>query len=74
MLKKMEYLELWYCTNEGLKAMNQEVGTGVDEQTFLMVRGEDGQFTMVPTIAMKASKLLVKDKELSWEQYSVGSI
>ncbi|KAJ2913980.1 hypothetical protein MD484_g6435, partial [Candolleomyces efflorescens] len=73
-LKKVEFLDLWYCTDEGLKAMNQEVGTGVDEQTFSMTRGDDGQFAMVPTIAVKASKLLVKDEELSWEQYSVGSI
>ncbi|RXW18937.1 hypothetical protein EST38_g6914 [Candolleomyces aberdarensis] len=69
--KKAEYVELWYTSDQGILSTVHELGS-VQSQTFSMVRGDDGQMSMVPSATLKASKVIVKDEDLSWEDFTAS--
>ncbi|KAJ2926233.1 hypothetical protein H1R20_g10853, partial [Candolleomyces eurysporus] len=69
--KKAEYVELWYTSDQGILNTVHELGS-IQSQTFSMVQGNHGQMSMVPSATLKASKVLVKDEDLSWEDFTAS--
>ncbi|KAF6740965.1 hypothetical protein DFP72DRAFT_1123256 [Ephemerocybe angulata] len=70
-LRKGDYVDLWYATDAGLTAMLQDVGS-VQSQRLAVERDEDGLITYVPEVTLKASKALVRDEDLAWDQFPMA--
>ncbi|KAJ3499341.1 hypothetical protein NMY22_g19520 [Coprinellus aureogranulatus] len=72
-MKKMEYVAMWHFTDEGLSKTVHPVGS-LASKTLTMSQDEEGNMILVPTIDARASNSAVKDKDLSWDQFAVGSL
>ncbi|KZT64742.1 hypothetical protein DAEQUDRAFT_769456 [Daedalea quercina L-15889] len=66
-LEKGQYLELYYYTNQGLRAAAAEVSQVNDEGLTLRENG-DGTTTWVQAATLRASKSVIPDQELTWAQ------
>jgi hypothetical protein len=69
-LKNFEYVELSYFTPEGCAIAAEENRTAADEAFGLT--NLDGFMALKPVASFRASKHVVKDKDLSWRQMTMG--
>lgn len=68
-LAEFEYAELWYFTQEGCAdAMHQQTQS---EDTFGLTKVDD-MVSFRPVSALKASKSVVQDVDLSWRQMEIA--
>jgi hypothetical protein len=65
-IEQIEYVELWYFTNEGCKEASTPTSTAVDN-TFSILNTKSG-LALQPIKASKASRNAIPDERLSWEQ------
>ncbi|KAJ3493576.1 hypothetical protein NMY22_g20192 [Coprinellus aureogranulatus] len=68
-LRKGEFQELWLTTPQGMRYLNRALGTATTPQSWSLSTGENGQVTVVGADELKLSKVLIKDEELSWEDF-----
>ena len=69
-LKSFEYIELSYFTPEGCISAAEE-NKAAAEEAFGITK-VDGLMALKPFTSFKASKNVIKDKDLSWRQMSMG--
>ena len=69
-LEDFEYVELYYFTQEGCVDALENQHT-LSEDTFGMTR-QDNMVQLRPMSALKASRNVVQDSELSWRQMTMG--
>jgi hypothetical protein len=69
-LKSFEYVELSYFTPEGCASAAEE-NKAAAEEAFGLTK-VDGFVALKPVASFKASKNVIKDKDLSWRQMSMG--
>ncbi|KAG1849109.1 hypothetical protein C8R48DRAFT_778695 [Suillus tomentosus] len=68
-LKSFEYVELWYFSPDGCKAMADEAKTITDD-TFSLTKVED--FVALKLVAsFKASRKAIQDHNLEWRQFDL---
>ena len=68
-LAEFEYVELWYFTQEGCAdAMHQQTQ---NEDSFGLTKVDD-MVSFRPVSALKASKSVVQDADLSWHQMEIA--
>ncbi|PPQ86436.1 hypothetical protein CVT24_010142 [Panaeolus cyanescens] len=69
-LQKGEYVEMWFFTERGIRDTSSSLGAS-QPQTFSMTSAdEDGVIHMMPTAAAKVAKLVQRDEDLSWEDFT----
>jgi hypothetical protein len=69
-LEEFDYLELWYFTQEGCADASQNQHTQ-NEDTFSLTRIDD-MVSLRPVSALKASKNVVQDIDLTWRQLEIA--
>ena len=69
---KLEYIELWYFSKEGLTEAAQPT-TSTSNDTFGIITGDLGAVQLCPVAMIKASKNALYDEALSWDQVSFSS-
>jgi hypothetical protein len=71
-VKKLEkglYVELWYYTNDGLDdAARSHSAIGDDAMSLL--HGADGSISWVSAAAVRESKKMLDDKDISWDNFT----
>jgi len=65
-IEAQEYVELWYFTIEGCKEANKTTPTTADD-TFGFLNTDTG-LALQPIKASKASRNVISDEQLTWEQ------
>ncbi|KAG6899577.1 hypothetical protein C0993_009017 [Termitomyces sp. T159_Od127] len=70
-LQKGQHVELWYFTNAGLKHAKLNKAT-VDDDAMVAVAGKDGALDWILVAAVKNSKLVVADRTLTWEDFTMA--
>ncbi|TEB18423.1 hypothetical protein FA13DRAFT_1483343 [Coprinellus micaceus] len=68
-LRKGEYQELWLTTPQGMRYLLKSLGTSTAPQAWSLSTGEDGQVKVVASDELKLSNVLVRDEDLSWEDF-----
>ncbi|KIK81067.1 hypothetical protein PAXRUDRAFT_156967, partial [Paxillus rubicundulus Ve08.2h10] len=68
-LCKGEYCELYYFTNWGL-AEDESSLPSLNDDALTLMKSENGTHSFIALSSTKAKALLVKDKDLSWEEVS----
>ncbi|KDQ52910.1 hypothetical protein JAAARDRAFT_138055, partial [Jaapia argillacea MUCL 33604] len=69
-LQGFKYVELFYFTREGCLDAFKNAHTTADDA--LSLTGTDGYVTLRPVAAFKASRNVVRDEDLTWEQMTMG--
>lgn len=67
----VRYCALWYFTSEGGKKISAAVPDG--SANSLSFADDDGVLTLRPTASVRASKNVIPDSKLSWDQFDVAS-
>lgn len=70
-MKKGEYVQLWYYTNQGLDTALRSFANANDD-AMTMIKGPDGSTTWAPASA-NDSKGMVEDKDLDWEDFAIAA-
>ncbi|KIJ20698.1 hypothetical protein PAXINDRAFT_38932, partial [Paxillus involutus ATCC 200175] len=68
-LRKGEYCELYYFTNCGL-AETENSPPSLDDEALTLVKSENGTHSFIALASVKAKVSLIKDEDLSWEEFS----
>ncbi|KIN98211.1 hypothetical protein M404DRAFT_31576 [Pisolithus tinctorius Marx 270] len=67
-LLKGEYCELYFFTNAGL-AEAESFNPSVDNEALTLLKTDNGQHLWVPASATRDKVSIIKDKDLTWEQF-----
>ena len=70
-LQKGEYVHLWHFTNEGLDSVQRDPGTS-EFDAVSMVRDENGSLSLVPSASTNASRAVIDDARLLWDDFLVA--
>lgn len=70
-LRKGQYVELWYFTNDGLDYALQNSAT-LDEDAMVQTIDKDGRPTWVTTAASRESHAVKDDRHLDWEAFTAA--
>ncbi|KAF9230673.1 hypothetical protein BU15DRAFT_68995 [Melanogaster broomeanus] len=68
-LRKGEYCELYYFTNRGL-AEDENSLPSLDDEAMTLTKSENGTHSFIALSSAKAKALLIKDEDLSWEEFN----
>ncbi|KIK91074.1 hypothetical protein PAXRUDRAFT_13981 [Paxillus rubicundulus Ve08.2h10] len=68
-LCKVEYCELYYFTNHGL-ADAKTTTPSFDDEALALTKSDNGIHSFVSLSSVKAKSSLVKDEDLTWEEFS----
>ena len=69
-MDKGDYVPLWYFTNAGLDDAAKAFSI-LEEDVLLLVKRDDGSTSLVPTLASKESRSVVKDSKLAWDDFCI---
>ena len=72
-VKRMEYVELWYFTSEGIADASKETSTAADNGYGLLT-SDTGEVTFQQIKATKAARNVIVDESLSWDQIMTARI
>ena len=71
-MEKGNYVPLWYFTNAGLddgtKAFNI-----LEDEALSFIKRSDGSTSLVPALSSKESRNIIKDSELSWDEFCIAT-
>ncbi|TEB30837.1 hypothetical protein FA13DRAFT_498651 [Coprinellus micaceus] len=68
-LRKGEYQELWLTTPQGMRYLLKALGSSTAPQAWSLSTGEDGQVKVVASDELKLANVLIRDEDLSWEDF-----
>ena len=71
-MDKGEYVPIWYYTKAGLK--NAKSFVAIDNNALTLVMNSDSTTTAIPTTSSRDAKGMVKDHNLTMEQFQVGAM
>ncbi|KAI5984556.1 hypothetical protein EDC04DRAFT_2873861 [Pisolithus marmoratus] len=73
-LKKGEYCELYFFTNDRL-AEAESLNPSIDDEAMTLLKADNGQHVWVPASSTNQDKTsVIRDKDLSWEQFGEAAI
>ncbi|KAI6039362.1 hypothetical protein EDC04DRAFT_2568461 [Pisolithus marmoratus] len=72
-LKKAEYCELYFFTNVGL-AEAESINSLVDDEALTLLKSDNGQHVWVPASSTRDKSSIIKDEDLTWEQFGEVAI
>lgn len=72
-VKRMEYVELWYFTSEGIAEVSKVTLTAADDCYGLLMT-ETGAVAFQQIKAMKAGRNVISDENLTWDQIMTARI
>ncbi|KAI6098308.1 hypothetical protein EDD16DRAFT_1752449 [Pisolithus croceorrhizus] len=72
-LKKGEYCEPCFFTNTSLAEV-ESFNTSVDDKALTLLKSDNGQHIWVPASNTRDKLAIIKDEDLSWEQFSEASV
>ncbi|KIJ06741.1 hypothetical protein PAXINDRAFT_91553 [Paxillus involutus ATCC 200175] len=67
-LRKAEYCELYYFTNRGLTDA-ETTAPSFDDEALALTKSDNGIHSFVSLSSVKAKSSLVKDEDLTWEEF-----
>ncbi|KAI6095358.1 hypothetical protein EDD16DRAFT_1502135 [Pisolithus croceorrhizus] len=67
-LKKGEYCELYFFTTVGL-AEAESFNTLINDEALTLFKADNGQHIWVPTSNSRDKSAVIKDEDLTWEQF-----
>ncbi|KAI6031086.1 hypothetical protein PISMIDRAFT_88579 [Pisolithus microcarpus 441] len=72
-LKKGEYCELYFFTNVGL-AEADSFDASIDDEALTLLKAENGQHLWILASNARDKSAVIKDENLSWEQFGEASV
>ncbi|KIN93568.1 hypothetical protein M404DRAFT_170929 [Pisolithus tinctorius Marx 270] len=72
-LKKGEYCELYFFTNIGL-AEAETFNPSIDNEALTLLKADNGQHIWVPASTTRDKSSVIKDEDLTWEQFREASM
>lgn len=69
-LEKFDYVELWYFSQEGCADATQNERS--ENEDTLCLTNVDGMVSLMPILALRASKNAVQDIDLTWRQMEIA--
>ncbi|KIN97237.1 hypothetical protein M404DRAFT_32459 [Pisolithus tinctorius Marx 270] len=72
-LLKGEYCELYFFTNAGL-AEAESFNPSVDDEALTLLKTDSGQHLWVPASATRDKASVIKDEDLTWEQFGEAAL
>ncbi|KAI6017846.1 hypothetical protein EDC04DRAFT_2576650 [Pisolithus marmoratus] len=73
-LKKGEYCELYFFTNDGLAEV-ESLNPSIDDEAMTLLKANNGQHVWVPASSTNQDKTsVIRDEDLSWEQFGEAAI
>ncbi|KIO07514.1 hypothetical protein M404DRAFT_24013 [Pisolithus tinctorius Marx 270] len=72
-LKKGEYCELYFFTNLGL-AEAESLNPSVDDEALMLLKANNGQHVWVPASTTRDKSSVIKDEDLTWEQFGEATV
>ena len=71
-MDKGEYVPIWYYTKAGLE--NAKSFAVINNDALTLVMNSDGTTTAIPATSLRDAKGMVKDHDLTMEQFQVGAM
>ena len=71
-MDKCKYVPIWYYTKVGLE--NAKSFAVIDNDVLTLVKNSDGTTTAIPATSSRDAKGMVKDHNLTMEQFQVGAM
>ncbi|KAI6110955.1 hypothetical protein EDD17DRAFT_1776021 [Pisolithus thermaeus] len=71
-LKKGKYCELYFFTNAGLVEA-ESFNTSIDDEALMLLKSDNGQHVWVPASNARDKSAVIKDEDLTWEQFGEAS-
>ncbi|KAI6000230.1 hypothetical protein EDC04DRAFT_2584124 [Pisolithus marmoratus] len=72
-LKKGKYCELYFFTNVGL-AEAESLNTSIDDKALTLLKSNNGQHVWIPASHARDKSAVIKDEDLTWEQFSEAGL
>ncbi|KAI6033714.1 hypothetical protein PISMIDRAFT_50071, partial [Pisolithus microcarpus 441] len=72
-LKKGEYCELYFFTNVSL-AEAESFNVSIDDEALALLKADNGQHIWVPASNTRDKSAVIKDEDLTWEQFGEASV
>ncbi|KAI6006245.1 hypothetical protein F5J12DRAFT_721228, partial [Pisolithus orientalis] len=72
-LLKGEYCKLYFFTNVGL-AEAESYNPSVDDKALTLLKTDNGPHLWVPTSSTRDKSTIIKDEDLTWEQFREAAI
>lgn len=72
-MKRMEYVGIGPFTNRGIDKTVAPVGS-LASKSLTVTRDEEGNMVFVPAHDLRASSVNIKDEDLTWDEFSVGTL
>ncbi|KIO01107.1 hypothetical protein M404DRAFT_151051 [Pisolithus tinctorius Marx 270] len=72
-LLKGEYCELYFFTNAGL-AEAEYFNPSIDDEALTLLKADNGQHLWVPASMTRDKSVVIKDEDLTWEQFGEAVI
>ncbi|KIO00123.1 hypothetical protein M404DRAFT_104990, partial [Pisolithus tinctorius Marx 270] len=72
-LKKGEYCKLYFFTNIGL-AEAETFNPSIDDEALTLLKADNGQHIWVPASTTRDKSSIIKDEDLTWEQFGEASV
>ncbi|KAI5981748.1 hypothetical protein EDD15DRAFT_2182644 [Pisolithus albus] len=70
---KGEYCELYFFTNDGL-AEAEAFNPSVDDEALTLLKADNGQHIWVPASNTRDKSSVIRDEDLTWEQFGEASV
>jgi hypothetical protein len=71
-LDRGDYVPLWYFTNKGIEDASRSFSL-VDDDVMVIMKKADGTTSLIPASSANEEKGLIKDQDLSWEEFTIAS-
>ncbi|KAI6141131.1 hypothetical protein EDD17DRAFT_1499303 [Pisolithus thermaeus] len=72
-LKKGEYCKLYFFTNVGL-AEAESFNASINDEALTLLKADNGQHVWVPVSNSRDKLAVIKDKDLTWEQFGEAAV
>lgn len=73
-IKNHQFCKLWYFTNAGLNEAERSASYSLDDNSLSIVPATDGSHSFVPSAFARDKADVVRDKNLSFEQFSQAPV
>ncbi|KAI6130877.1 hypothetical protein EDD17DRAFT_1433712, partial [Pisolithus thermaeus] len=72
-LKKGEYCKLYFFTNVSL-AEAESFNTSINNEALTLLKADNGQHIWVPASNSRDKSAIIKDEDLTWEQFGKAAV
>ncbi|KAI6094493.1 hypothetical protein EDD16DRAFT_1503058, partial [Pisolithus croceorrhizus] len=72
-LKKGKYCELYFFTNIGLAEV-ESFNASIDDEALTLLKSDNGQHLWIPASNTRDKAAVIKDEDLTWEQFGEASV